>query len=162
MRKVMQNFNSDKGCKRVFRANRESLKTEVAPNPRCQPLCLCPEEEEFFSLWAGRAFQAEDTAMSSHYFRKHMHWGTGVELARSIHAGQGTPRILSKISSWLDFPGGSAVRNLPANAGDMGSGKIPRASGAAEPMHHNYWTCALEPRKCTPEPTCCNYWSPGT
>ena len=44
-------------------------------------------------------FQAEDTAMSSHYFRKHMHWGTGVELARSIHAGQGTPRILSKISS---------------------------------------------------------------
>ena len=28
-----------------------------------------------------------------------------------------------------DFPGGPVVRNPPANAGDMVSGKIPRAAG---------------------------------
>ena len=46
-----------------------------------------------------------------------------------------------------DFPGGRAVKNLPSNAGDVGSipgrgTKIPHAAGqlsprALEPMHHN-------------------------
>ena len=46
------------------------------------------------------------------------------------------------------FPGGSVVKNPPANAGDMGSildqGRSPRG-GATEPMHHCYGTRALEP-----------------
>ena len=33
------------------------------------------------------------------------------------------------------------VKNLPANIGDVGS--IP--AGHAKPIHHNYWSCALEP-----------------
>ena len=33
----------------------------------------------------------------------------------------------------------------------------PTRHRAAEPVHHNYWACALEPA--TTEPTCCNYWS---
>ena len=39
-----------------------------------------------------------------------------------------------KKSLWMDFPGGPVVKNLPANAGDMGSipglrTKIPHALG---------------------------------
>ena len=43
------------------------------------------------------------------------------------------------------FPGGSAVKNLPCNAGDVGSipgqgTKIPRAT--TKPPHRNYEVCA--------------------
>ena len=50
-----------------------------------------------------------------------------------------------------DLPGGTVDKNLPANAGDMGSipgpGRfhMPRATKL---MHHNYWACALEPGSC--------------
>ena len=42
----------------------------------------------------------------------------------------------------LDFPGGPVVKNLPANAGDMGSTPDPRRPhmhGATKPVHHNFW-----------------------
>ena len=49
------------------------------------------------------------------------------------------------------FPGGSVVKNLPANAGDMDS--IPDREDlislrATKPTHHIYWVCAPEPRNC--------------
>ena len=40
-----------------------------------------------------------------------------------------------------DIPGGSVVKNSPANAGDTGSILDPARShrgGAAKPMQHNY------------------------
>ena len=40
-----------------------------------------------------------------------------------------------------DFPGSPVVKNLPANAGDMGSGKTPRASAHLSPQ-----TTATEPK----------------
>ena len=55
-----------------------------------------------------------------------------------------------------DIPGGSVLKNLPANAGDMGSSPSPEdptCHRATKPLHHNYWACALEP-------TSHNYWSP--
>ena len=39
------------------------------------------------------------------------------------------------------FPGGSVVKNLPANAGD--TGLIPHIAEQLSP-HHNYQACALE------------------
>ena len=50
--------------------------------------------------------------------------------------------------SW-DFPGGPVVKNLPSNAGNMGSapgwgGKITHAMGQ------------LSPSNATTEPKCCN------
>ena len=49
------------------------------------------------------------------------------------------------------FPGGAVNKNLPANAGNMGS--VPGLGGfqccrAAKPVCHNYWACAphLGPR----------------
>ena len=49
---------------------------------------------------------------------------------------------------FLGFPGDSVVKNPPANAG--GTGSIPDLEdsmcwGAAKPMCHNYWACAVEP-----------------
>ena len=43
------------------------------------------------------------------------------------------------------------VKNSPTNAGDMGSVPVwedPTCLGEAEPVHHNYWACALEPGSC--------------
>ena len=54
------------------------------------------------------------------------------------------------------FPGGTMVKNPPANAGDMGSSpglEYPTCRRATKPMCHNYWACALEPVNH-------NYWSP--
>ena len=37
------------------------------------------------------------------------------------------------------FPGGTVVKNPPANAGDTGSSPGPgRSHGATKPVHHNY------------------------
>ena len=49
--------------------------------------------------------------------------------------------LLFKIQENLDFPGGAVVKNLPANAGDIGS--IPDQDDsmcckATKPMLHNY------------------------
>ena len=55
----------------------------------------------------------------------------------------------------MDFPGGAAAKNLPANAGDTGSspGRAnPTCHGATKPVCHNYWACALEPMRH-------NYWA---
>ena len=44
------------------------------------------------------------------------------------------------------FPGGTVVKNLPANAGDTGSALVqedPTCCGATKPMHHNYWACTV-------------------
>ena len=54
-----------------------------------------------------------------------------------------------------DFPGGSVVKNPPANAGntwsvsDLGRSLVPQAT---KPVHHNYWACTLQLGSC-------NYWS---
>ena len=53
-----------------------------------------------------------------------------------------------------DFPGGPVVKNLPSNAGDVGSipgwgTKIPHAVGQL-----------LSPRASTREPACCKLQSP--
>ena len=45
---------------------------------------------------------------------------------------------------YRDFPGGPVVKNLPANAGDMGStpgpgARIPHASGQLNLVHRNHW-----------------------
>ena len=67
-----------------------------------------------------------------------------------------------------DFPGSSVVKNLPANAGDHWSRRIPHATEqlspcattmepvlyspgttTTEPMHFNYLSlCNLEPEQC--------------
>ena len=36
----------------------------------------------------------------------------------------------------------------------------PTCHGAAEPIHHNCWACALVPGAATTEPVCRNYWNP--
>ena len=54
------------------------------------------------------------------------------------------------------FPGGSVVKNPHANAGNMGSipgPGNPTCCGANKPVHHNYWSCAPEPRSRS-------YWCP--
>ena len=62
------------------------------------------------------------------------------------------------------FPGGSVVKNPPANAGDTGS--IPDPGRSHEPwsicarVHPNYWACALGPGAPTTEHTCCSCWRP--
>ena len=53
------------------------------------------------------------------------------------------------------LPGGSAVKNPPANAGDTGSisgSQDPIRFGATKPMCRNHWTRALEPGNH-------NYWA---
>ena len=54
----------------------------------------------------------------------------------------------------IGFPGGSVVKNPPANVGDISLIPGPGRSicyGATKPMHHNYLACALEPRTATTE-----------
>ena len=46
-------------------------------------------------------------------------------------------------SSHKGFPGGSVVKNPPANAGDTGS--IPDPERSHMPLHYNCWACALDP-----------------
>ena len=50
-----------------------------------------------------------------------------------------------EINSWEGFPGGSVVKNLPDNAGDMGlipgSGRTPR-KGNGNPL---YYSCLGNP-----------------
>ena len=45
-----------------------------------------------------------------------------------------------KTQKTWNFPGGAVVKNLPANAGDMGSSPGPGTTcgGATKPMCHNY------------------------
>ena len=54
-----------------------------------------------------------------------------------------------------DFPGGTVVKNPPANAGTQVRALFredPTCRGATKPVCHNYWACALEP-------TSHNYWA---
>ena len=43
------------------------------------------------------------------------------------------------------FSDSSVVKNLPADAEDMGSISDPSRWGAYKCVHHNYWAYALEP-----------------
>ena len=64
-----------------------------------------------------------------------------------------------------DFPGGAAVKNPPAHAGDTVQALVredPTCRGATKPMRHNYWACALEPASHNCEPVHHNYWSSCT
>ena len=54
------------------------------------------------------------------------------------------------MSSW-GFPGGSVVKNLPVNAGHVGTILIWEEAtcfGATKPFCHNYWACAPESGTC--------------
>ena len=53
----------------------------------------------------------------------------------------------------VGFPGGTVVKNPPANEGDTGLSPDPGRSHvlwATKPMCHNYWACALEPASYSP------------
>ena len=53
-----------------------------------------------------------------------------------------------------DFPGGAVVKNPPADARDTVLALVredPTCRGAAKPVRHNYWACALEPWATTTE-----------
>ena len=55
----------------------------------------------------------------------------------------------------MGIPGGSVAKTPPANEGD--TGLIPslgraHCPGETEHAHHNYWSCA-------PEPKGSNYWA---
>ena len=57
----------------------------------------------------------------------------------------------------MGFPGGSVVKNLPYDAGDVGLIPVQEDSTwheATKPVRHNYWAPALEPKNR-------NYWSPS-
>ena len=63
------------------------------------------------------------------------------------------------------FPGGSVVKNPPANAEDMGLIPDPGRSRIFQGtllVHQNYWVCALEPEDHSSwspralQPTLCN------
>ena len=61
-------------------------------------------------------------------------WREGSHLEQSMHLPSPAPASFTchKFLSLLDFPGGSVVKNLPANAADTGSipdpGKFPHSS----------------------------------
>ena len=60
----------------------------------------------------------------------------------------GEKRFFSKMQRW-GFPGGSVVKNPPANAGDMVRSLVwedPTMPQSNQAMDHNYCACALEPR----------------
>ena len=66
-----------------------------------------------------------------------------------IHKRGGSKR------SVRDLPGGTVVKNLPANAETRVWAPIredPTCRGATKPVSHNYWACALEPASH-------NYWA---
>ena len=74
------------------------------------------------------------------------------EVSREGVGGKG-----KKERDW-GFPGSSGVRNLPANAGDMGSILVwedHTCRRATKPILHSYWAYALEPASCS-------CWSPHT
>ena len=55
---------------------------------------------------------------------------------------------ISSLKKERNIPGGPMVKNLPANAGDMGSVLVqedPTCCGATKPMCHNYGAHTLEP-----------------
>ena len=48
----------------------------------------------------------------------------------------------------VDSPGDAVIKNLPANAGDMGSIPDVTCHGETKPVDHNYWTLqALGPTR---------------
>ena len=62
--------------------------------------------------------------------------------------------LIFKVIFW-GFPGGAVVKNPPANAGTRVQALVREdltCRGATKPVHHNYWTCALEPASH-------NYWA---
>ena len=67
--------------------------------------------------------------------------------------GHKSETLMNRISAlikeaWEDFHGGSVDKNLPASVGDIGSIPVPGRFHMPHSMHHNYWTCALEPGSC--------------
>ena len=54
------------------------------------------------------------------------------------------------------FPGGSMVKNPPANAGDT---DLTPGLGRSQMPRDNYWACALEPKNCYYWVPCCNSWA---
>ena len=96
-------------------------------------------------------------------------------------AVHGVAKSQTKLSDWTElnwskwgFPGGSVVKNPPANAGDTSSFPGPGRSimpGTTKPICHNYWACVLESWShthsipnhwnCVLESWSCVYWSPN-
>ena len=69
-----------------------------------------------------------------------------VRITRFHCQGTGVQFLVGELRSYkLGFLGGSVVRTLPANAGDMGSiWEDPTCRGAAKPLCHISGACALE------------------
>ena len=63
-----------------------------------------------------------------------------------------TEQMFSKQVLVRGFPGGSVVKNPPANAGDM-VWEDPTCCGATKSVHHNCWGHALKPGSATWEAT---------
>ena len=70
---------------------------------------------------------------------------------------------IEKGETW-DFPGGSVVKNPPANAGenrfDPWSRKVPHAVEQLSPWATTTEPALYSPRATATEPTRHNYWSP--
>ena len=69
---------------------------------------------------------------------------TGIRVGKDLY--------YSKNKKWSGgFPGGSVVKNLPANLGDWVRSLVwddPACLGATKPVCHSYWGCAVESRNC--------------
>ena len=78
-------------------------------------------------------------------------WGQTVWNETSYNGGESYLKL-----DFRDFPGGTMVKNPPANAGGTRVRSLVREDltcrRATKPMRHNYWACSLEP-------ACHNYWS---
>ena len=56
---------------------------------------------------------------------------------------------------FMGFPGGSVVKNPPANAGDTGLITGPGSRHeTTKAVCHNYWACAVEQGATASEPLC--------
>ena len=72
-------------------------------------------------------------------------------LESQLNTSTPTEQNIHQKGTGLGFPGGSVVKKLPANAGDMGLillGGDPTCLKATKPLCLNYWACAQEPESC--------------
>ena len=95
-----------------------------------------------------------DSELSAEYTFAHLSlavrvpWGYDFHELHFCRWGNWSSERLSNLPQirQREFPGGTADKNLPANAGgyrfDPWSGKIPHAEEHTKPVYHNYWACA--------------------
>ena len=98
-------------------------------------------------LWGLPLGTGRISARGDKCWRRSMHRvrrDTGIRVGKDLY--------YSKYKKWSGgFPGGSVVKNLPANSGDWVRSLVwdDRAClGATKPVCHSCWGCALESRNC--------------